>query len=413
MMKKIYLLSIFCLFLIQIVPAQTWSKKSNGFPGDARTNAVSFVIGDNAYIGLGYNSESWFNSIYYNDFWKYDSKADAWSKIADFPESKKTNAVAFSINGKGYVGLGSTEDSSFSQSFYEYDPATDTWTKIADYPGGERHSSVAFTIGDAAYVGTGMTPEDDDDGYYVSTNEFWKYENSTWTKIASIPNSLDSFYDQDRYDATAFSLNGFGYVAGGTSGGFYISAPSNICKYDPATDTWTQDLFSHNLGTNTIWSYTLGNEAVIQVKYGCYKYNSTERVLESIDHDPYGIGDEAISGILFFVINNTAYMTFTVTGSFFSPVYNTDLWFYEDSSLSCLETSLPTPTELSYLNNKLEIKLTEKAGICKIYDLNGLILIEKELFAGSNTIDFTDITNKVCIVSVETANNKCVRKIIK
>lgn len=51
--------------------------------------------------------------------------------MSDFPGEARNNAIAFVLNGKGYVGLGTNSTTMF-KDFYEYDPATDTWTKIAD-----------------------------------------------------------------------------------------------------------------------------------------------------------------------------------------------------------------------------------------------------------------------------------------
>lgn len=407
-MKKIYLSVVFSLCLVQIVFSQDWSKKSNGFPGEGRSSAVSFVIDNCAYVGLGYCYKNW-NNVYYTDFWKYDSKTDKWSQIADFIGEPTSSAVSFSINGKGYVGLGS-KNGIFSQNFYEYDPKTDTWTQIADYPGGERHSSVAFVIDNVAYVGTGMTT-DVEDGYYIATNEFWKYENNIWSQIASIPDDLDDYYTQDRYKATAFSLNGFGYVAGGANGGYYISSPSNICKYDPTTDSWTEDYSSTtSLATNIIWSYAIENNAFIYTSDAIYEYDVINRTLEYIENNIFG--NESVADMTFFTINGCAYLTLIETGSIFNRDYDTNLWF-NNSGASDIKTARMNPITLSYSNNQLQVIIPDEEGFCKIYNMNGALSMERELFAGNNLIDISNLTTGVYIINIETENNRYIKKIIK
>src|ERR1035437_6905114 len=78
-----------------------WAKKSD-FEGIPRGNAVSFVIGDKVYICAGYNSDQ--DIEYLKDFWVYDTTRDFWTKLPDLPGEPRIGAVAFAINGKGYIG---------------------------------------------------------------------------------------------------------------------------------------------------------------------------------------------------------------------------------------------------------------------------------------------------------------------
>ena len=76
-----------------------WLKRS-AFDGNGRAGAVSFVIGDTAYVGTGFDG-----SIRYSDFWAYNPTNDAWSQRAIMPTAaiKRNSAAAFTAAGKGYV----------------------------------------------------------------------------------------------------------------------------------------------------------------------------------------------------------------------------------------------------------------------------------------------------------------------
>ncbi len=97
----------------------------------ARNHAVSFVIGDTAYIGTGDKGSTT------TDFWKYVPATKTWTQIADFPGLRRSQAVAFALNGKGYVGTGRGDGTHFND-FYRYDPTTDTWNEVAPFGGGVR-----------------------------------------------------------------------------------------------------------------------------------------------------------------------------------------------------------------------------------------------------------------------------------
>ena len=73
-------------------------------------------------------------SDYKKDFWKYNAGEDAWTQIAELIADKRSGAVAFNVNDKGYISGGQYYDSYTIQlsDVQEYNPATNTWTeKIA------------------------------------------------------------------------------------------------------------------------------------------------------------------------------------------------------------------------------------------------------------------------------------------
>ncbi len=253
-----------------------WIERSD-FRGIRRSNTVSFVIDNKAYVGTGYNGQE---DEYYQDFYQYDVNIDSWTSIDTFPGTPRTAAVAFSVGGKGYVGLGFDGDDEL-KDFYVFDPNQtkgNQWTRIADFGGTARRNAVAFALDGKGYVGTG------DDGN--TNNDFWEYDPTTnnWTEIPAIgkkkenalafvigdfayvgtgsdngaletdfwrfdasllPNypwkPLTDLDEEDDYEitrenATAFVMNGLGYVISGERG----TVTRSVWEYDPVSDTWEE-----------------------------------------------------------------------------------------------------------------------------------------------------------------------------
>lgn len=139
--------------------SDSWSKKRN-FPGDGRTQASGFVINNKGYIAGGTNG----TGPFLRDLWEYEPITDQWSRKADM-RFAAVDGIGFSLNGKGYVGLGYVS----SDLLWEYDPSNNSWKLKSVFPGIANISSVAFVIDNAAYIAT---------GYLVNnvSSELWKYE---------------------------------------------------------------------------------------------------------------------------------------------------------------------------------------------------------------------------------------------
>jgi N-acetylneuraminic acid mutarotase len=93
----------------------SWTKKSD-FPGPARSLAVSFVLGNYAYMGTGASG-----TVSYDDIWRYDSSNDTWTLISHIPEARNSS-VAFTLNNKAYIGYGWRSGYKIFTDFYEFDP---------------------------------------------------------------------------------------------------------------------------------------------------------------------------------------------------------------------------------------------------------------------------------------------------
>ena len=65
-----------------------------------RNSAVSFVMGDKAYLTVGINGG------YTVKTWEYDIKTDLWIRKSSFERSGREGAVAFSLGSHSYVSMG-------------------------------------------------------------------------------------------------------------------------------------------------------------------------------------------------------------------------------------------------------------------------------------------------------------------
>ena len=96
-----------------------------------------------------------------------------WKQKADFAGEKRSNALSFVINGKGYV-LGGNNGTTWIADLYEYDPATDKWTRKADFPVKDRYKTVVMVVAGKAYTGMGLDKNDK-----LSKKDWYEYDPAT------------------------------------------------------------------------------------------------------------------------------------------------------------------------------------------------------------------------------------------
>jgi hypothetical protein len=140
-------------------------------------------------------------------------------------DQSRSYATTFTINGKGYVGLGygpgthDEEPGPILNDFYELDPSQtqdNPWKPMADFPGGPTHQA-GFALLGKGYVIAGGQSE---------AKELWKFdpsdgETGSWELVASIPDNLSSFLPQ-----ASFQIGNMGYV-------YFDSRPDNFWAYIP------------------------------------------------------------------------------------------------------------------------------------------------------------------------------------
>jgi len=187
-----------------------------------RTEAVSFTIGNFAYLGSGLDS----SNKYLGDFWKFDPLKNRWEQVASLPNgAERASAVGFSVANTAVCGTG-FNGSNYLNDFYRFDPVANTWTKInSSFPGKARSEAVGFNIGDSGYIGTGYDGKNAlvDFYQYHATDDSWK----------SIP-----FDGEARYSSVVFVYNKKAYLATGTNGNRLVS---EFLVFDPSKSSanWT------------------------------------------------------------------------------------------------------------------------------------------------------------------------------
>ena len=262
-----------------------WIRRSD-FDGVARCAASSFTIDGKGYLCCGYRGS---NRDLLKDCWAYDIEGNYWTQCADLPAeaSGRHEAAAFALDGKGYVTTGAIKDEpDYVADTWEYDPVSDTWMQKDDFAGGMRRGAIGFSVAGYGYVGTGYDGNYLKDFYrfdpnaaagsqwqivngfeggkrvnglafviddvaYVClgennssvTNDFWKFDGTTWTQLRDIANTNDDEdYDDDyaiaRSYAVSFVIDGKGYIATGGSSG---SVSADYWVYYPETDLWYGD----------------------------------------------------------------------------------------------------------------------------------------------------------------------------
>ncbi|HEV9034987.1 MAG TPA: hypothetical protein VGQ51_00150 [Puia sp.] len=168
-------------------PTDTWTQKAYIF-SVPRALATAFTINDKGYIGLGYDQSSSQVSEQ-NDWWEYDPVADRWTQKAAFPGAKREGAAGFAVNGKGYVIGGShfaNGHGNWGSKVWQYDPVTDAWSQKSDFPGAGRYEAVAAT-GTIGGVELGLLVG----GGNANTlfTDAWEYNSATdnWGQFANMP----------------------------------------------------------------------------------------------------------------------------------------------------------------------------------------------------------------------------------
>jgi N-acetylneuraminic acid mutarotase len=314
LMKKLFFVVMVLVFFVGCKKSTTeyignWIKKSD-FEGIPRGNAVSFVIGDKVYICAGYNSDQ--DIEYLKDFWVYDTTRDFWTKLPDLPGEPRIGAVAFAINGKGYIGTG-YNGSVKLKDFWEFDPATNTWKQKADFGGSARYDAVGFSLGNLGYLGTGY------DDY--ENRDFWQYDPTAnqWTQIASMGGSK-------RRDAVEFTMNGKAYVTTGTSNGV---DQIDLWQFDPTNGVWTE---KNKINATSSWTisrtygtaFVLGSKAYVCLGYSggvrndCWEYDPTADSWTNKTAFEGSARQNSVS----FVVNNQAFIATGRSGNY----YFSDIW---------------------------------------------------------------------------------------
>ncbi|MCL6266052.1 IPT/TIG domain-containing protein [Flagellimonas myxillae] len=148
----------------------SWTVKM-GFPGPAFTRGLGFVVDDKAYVHLG-RTEKAGDGNGSNEFWEYTPSNDSWIEKASF-SGKRSGAFGFAIDDKVYLGYGATYDQNQQtsikyQDFIVYNPIDNSWTDLINPEGvTESSGAIGLSVNGVGYMGLGSGDTSD---------TFWKFE---------------------------------------------------------------------------------------------------------------------------------------------------------------------------------------------------------------------------------------------
>lgn len=230
-----------------------WTQVAD-FPGSPRSAASAFAVGDAVFVGTGYDGEDELA-----DFYRYDTTTNTWTRVADFQGTARRSAVGFNSATAGYLGSGFDGDND-KKDFWRYDPVNNQWTELFGFGGEKRREAITFTIGNKVYFGTGSSNN-------INKSDFYRFDltTETWERLTDLDEDDDYFVM--RSNAMAFTIGNYGYVTGGTAG-------SSTWEYDPANDTWTEKTLFEGAARQDGCSIYNGNRAfVVLGSYGSYYFD--------------------------------------------------------------------------------------------------------------------------------------------
>jgi N-acetylneuraminic acid mutarotase len=212
----------------------------NDYPGQGMGLMAGFSINNKTYLGTGFNYNT---NLLHSDFWEYNASNDTWVQKADFPGGKRQGAVSFSIGNYGYLigGLLRTK-----QDLWKYTPATDQWAQLADYPGTGVAEMIGASVNGKAYVGAGTSVDE-------VVSDFWEYDPDAdkWTKKPDIIEPL--------YNPVVFTRGTKIYVIGGVSQN--LKFRKDVLIYDTATNQWTKTEDFKGQERSAAVGFVIGNTA--------------------------------------------------------------------------------------------------------------------------------------------------------
>ena len=307
---------------------RVWTQKNN-FPGPARSGAVAFSLNGKAYLGTGAKG-----ATYYKDFWEYDPATDTWTQKSDFAGTARSRATGFSLNGKGYLGTGQGTSTSPSTGtdFWEYDPAADAWTKKTNYPGSGRRGLAGFSVNGKGYLGTGSASL----GNTIYYRDFWEFDPSaqgSWKQMSALPTMA-----QPRDGAIAFSLGGEGVLGTGAADS-NSSALTDVYTFTPPPTIVSIGPNPGGLGQAiTLTGFGLGSPTALTI-------NGVDALANIVSNDGASLvvrvplGAAAAGNVSITTANGTATLPFSLMAA---P--GNALAFDGVNDYLALPTSTPVPT---------------------------------------------------------------------
>ena len=381
----------------------SWTRVAD-FPDTARTGAVAFSIDSFGYVCLGVYFSGRY--MYPTDLWQYDPYNGIWTQKASFPGIGRSSATCFVIGSKAYIGLGDEGDVAYND-FWEYDPSADTWIQKANFVGGVRTGATGFSIGDKGYIGLGTNGS----AGPIIFKDFWAYDPTTnvWTQ-------KNDFAGLPRDGASGFSIGSLGYVALGYDQAYPLNGLSlnDLWQYAPSTDSWTQKTNYPGKAIGGAVTFTIGTIAYLGTGndsiYKCYsdfwKYDPQTDIW--VQKDSFGGGLR--SGAVAFSIGNRGY-----AGGGDTPtiVCLNDFWVYTPDSLPTGIRSIDVASISIYpdpATDRLYISGLPESATHTISDMTGRICSTP---SSGREVDVSTLPSGVYLLRIQDSSGFVVKKFVK
>ena len=213
----------------QYTPSTDQWQSLGEMPIKARVSASACIVGDCAYIGLGYSGPIHRDNTYLRDFWELNLITNDWTRLADFPANTTVKNCLFATNDHIYATYGFYRQ--FTQDIYQYSIPDNEWKKL-DIEVSRQIPRAMDVVGATCqgrhFLGT---------GFNHGSLRFW----AEWIPKKQQLVRCKDILGTGRNAAACCATDGYVYLAGGrhygdtlTTGFFY----SSIQRYDPSTNQW-------------------------------------------------------------------------------------------------------------------------------------------------------------------------------
>ncbi len=337
---SIVLLLLSCNHTVtNLLQSGNWVSRTES-PGDGRTQAACFVVGDTAYIGTGYYGTY---NIRLNDFWAFALNG-GWYQVASTPTNTadsgngRNGAAAFAIGRNGYITTGTNGYNMYTDT-WAYNVDNNTWSQAASFPSTGRYGASAFTINSSAYVTCGYDNQYKKDNYQFTPSPTTNGCPGSWAQMADIGivGNASGLADQSQIGTSdVYDVNAV-YSAVGYPRNFAIAfvhtSPATPTNSNPTTygylvtglgqsGTNVNDFYQFvppNTTYNTAAGYTSGPKGTW---LGLKEIQNVST--ESFDDDYSDIVRNSGVG---FVMGDSAYITVGINGG-----YTQKTWVYQFSA---------------------------------------------------------------------------------
>lgn len=253
--------------------------------------------------------------------WAYDPTADGWTARSAFPAGAAGSSTVSFCIGTKAYVC----KVSAPTATWAFDPNSGTWAMKAAFPGQARSGASAFVVDGKGYVAGGRGTS--------WSSDCWAYDPvaDVWTQRASLPGP--------RASAASFAAAGKGYVVGGTTsiGSGDLTYTNTTYEYDPIADTWTQRGSYPGGARIRMVAFTIGTKGYV----GCGVLGfSADRTLYAYDPTTHGWSHQGVFGDLTgrdagfaFAIGSKGYIGGGRYNGDYSMEYN-DFWCFDPATTS-------------------------------------------------------------------------------